>query len=93
LIFLVSLVCPAGHPNGGAPHEYASENPPISWLETISRDLWRDIKDHPDEWAACSTCGVALNGDWGISVGSMKAATMAEAKAALDAMSTPPPAR
>lgn len=89
MIYLVSLVCPNGHPNGGMPREYASDCPPEPWLDTLCRDLWREVKKDRENWSKCAFCGVPLSNNWGLSVSSMKAQTMDEAKRDLASISTP----
>lgn len=89
MIYLVSLTCPAGHPNAGMPREYATADPPRAWFLTLARDLCRAIKE--ERVPRCVVCGVAFDAHtWGVAVGSMKAQTMDEAKRDLSSVSTPP---
>jgi hypothetical protein len=84
MIYLVSLACTNGHPNGGTPREYIGENPPEAWFNEVSCDLLRSMSENPADWSQCNVCGVAQSGDWQITVGEMKEQTMDGARAAIE---------
>lgn len=84
MIYLVSLACANGHPNGGAPREYAGENPPEQWFTQVSRDLLHSVAEGSADWSRCNVCGIAQSGDWQITVGKMKEETLDDANTAID---------
>ena len=78
MIFLVKLHCPAGHMNAGTPVQYASDKPPVAWLEQVTVDFWKAIKHHEAGFARCPDCDCELGPHWKVTIVGTSATSIAE---------------
>lgn len=80
VIFLLQLLCPHGHVNGGTPVEHPAAEPPDEWLHAVSRQTWeRAAKAAAEQWPQCGLCSEAFSARWTIGASRTKWTSIAEA--------------
>ena len=89
VVFLLEVMCPDGHKNGGAAVEWAGfGGPPDAWLEEQHRLMSRAYRAQVQaeaKWGKCKKCGLTFAGGhrWKVGSRALHGYTLAEAKARL----------